>query len=294
MAGGDTCNKNSLYYTTYSFICNSNASTPIVNAAGFSINNCNNTITVTTSNACPQFDLYGLWNAIVANKYAFGTIILLGGLFLCFLGKKFMKVTEILTGVILVLLITLFFILSNINIALNTWQFWLAVGLSILAGIVAGYFIAQLEWLPPAILAGCVGFILGNVCFNIALKYIQSNPTTVYWVTMSVCIVLCVLLGIYFSTYVIILSTSIIGAYGMMRGLAIMIGYFPDERQVYQLMQNGEYDQVKALITWQVYLYMALFIILAILGIVIQIKYWHKEEEEEKKEKEAKLLDDRK
>lgn len=39
---------------------------------------------------------------------------------------------------------------------------------------------------------------------------------------------------------------------------------------------------------------MALFIILAILGIVIQIKYWHKEEEEEKKEKEAKLLDDRK
>jgi len=68
-----------------------------------------------------------------------------------------------------------------------------------------------------------------------------------------------------------------------------MIGYFPDERQVYQLMQNKEWDQVNALFTWQVYVYFVFFIILAIAGVYVQEKYFSdsaKKEEEEKKNKE--------
>lgn len=151
------------------------------------------------------------------SKYAFGSIILVLGLIFCFFGKKFLIFTEIMTGVILFLFITLYFILSNVSVTLNTWQFWTIVGAACLVGALAGYFISKLEWLPPVILAGFVGFIAGVLLYNLALKYVQSNPTLVYWLCVGFSILIFAIIGSFFTTWIIIVSTSIIGSFAIVR-----------------------------------------------------------------------------
>jgi len=293
LAPGDTCKTNAStnYSMAYNLFCNANQTTPVLNASGFSIANCYNEISVTTSYACPQFNIYGLWNAIMANKYAFGGIILGLGFILAFFGNKFLVFTEIMTGVILALFLTLYFILSNVSFALNTWQFWLIVGFSCLVGAIVGYFISKVKFLVAVILSGVVGYIVGSLLYVLALKYVQTNPTVVYWVLIVSSIIIFAIIGYWLAESIIIIATGVIGAYAVMRGAAFMIGYYPDEKQVYQLIQNKEWDQVNALFTWQVYVYFVAFLIIAVLGIFVQFKYFSdsaekKAEEEEKGQKQ--------
>jgi len=220
------------------------------------------------------------------NKYAFGTLIMVLGFIMCFFGKKFLFFTEIMTGVTVTLFFCLYFIMSNLNISMNTWQFWLTIVLCGLVGALAGYLISLVKDLAAIILAGCCGYVLGSCLYTIALKYVQSNPTVVYWCVICFSIAGCALLGWWLADQIIIIATSVIGAYGVMRGAAFMIGYFPDERQVYQLTQNKEWDQVNAMFTWQVYVYIAFFIIMAIAGIWVQEKYFSESAEKKKEEEE--------
>jgi Domain of unknown function (DUF4203) len=153
----------------------------------------------------------------MANKYAFSALIILAGLFLTFLGKRMLFITEIFTGVTLTLFLVLYFILSNIQVTLNTWQFWLIVGLSIGLGALVGWGISYLEWLPPAILGGILGYIGGVLLYNIVLRFIQSNPIVVFWLTVLACIAIGVALSIYFKDFILIVSTSILGSYAIIR-----------------------------------------------------------------------------
>jgi hypothetical protein len=167
--------------------------------------------------ACPQFNIYGLWNALMANKYAFGSLLIGLGLIMAYLGNKFIIFTQIMTGVIIVLFVTLYFIMSQLSFSLEIWQFWLVIGLCAIFGALAGYFISKVEWLVSVILAGVVGFVGGELAYTIAFKYIQSNPVVVYWVIICVCVVIGAIIGYYFDKGIIIIATAIIGAYGVMR-----------------------------------------------------------------------------
>ena len=190
----------------------------------------------------------------MANKYIFGSIILVLGVILAFMGNKFLMFTEIMTGVILVLFFTLYFVLSNISITLSNWQFWLIVGVASGLGALVGYFISSFgNHLAAMILAGMTGYIGGQFLYQIALKYIDSNPVVVYWCVIVGSIIVCALIGYWLADQIIIIVTSIIGGYGVIRvnlfiiqGAAFMIGSYPDEKQVYDLINNKEWTQVNA------------------------------------------------
>jgi len=289
---GDNCrtNTSTKYQIVYNLVCNKNQTTPIFNADNFDINKCYNEITITTKEACPQFNVYGLWNAIVENRYAFGSIILGLGLILTFYGNKFLLFTQIMTGVIITLLFSLYFIMSNIPMNLQTWQFWLIIGFCALLGALGGYFMSQVEWLVAVLLASIVGFVGGEFLYTIALKYVQTNPVVVYWAVIVFSVVIGALVGYWLSTQIIIVATAIIGAYGVMRGAAFMIGYYPDEKQVYQLMNNKEWDQVHDLMTWHVYAYFIAFILTALLGIYIQCKYFNNSDKKNENDNKEQLI----
>jgi hypothetical protein len=161
--------------------------------------------------------VYGLWKAIMDNKYIFGSLILVFGAIFAFFGNKFILFTQIMTGVIATLFFTLYFIMSNIHFSLQTWHFWVIIGFCVVLGIIAGYFMSQLEWIIPVFLASMVGFIGGEFLYTIALKYVQTNPTLVYWLLIVSCVIVGALIGYWLSEGIIIVATSIIGAYGVMR-----------------------------------------------------------------------------
>jgi uncharacterized protein (DUF2062 family) len=234
--------------------------------------------------ACPKYNVYGLWNAVQENKYIFGTILIVLGLFLCFVGENFIKITQVIAGGALATIFLLYIIFNYTSITIHSWQFWLILILSIAAGCAFGYFMSYFTWLPGVVFGFLLGFVIGFVIFNICLRFIQSNPGVVFWITITVCCIGGIVLGFFKEEEISIISTSIVGAYSIIRGISVMAGGFPDERQVYELGSKGEWTQLSNFLTPIIYAYLAGFIILSAVGMFIQFKFFYDGDKKKNKE----------
>ncbi len=294
---GDICSSDASkkYKTTIDFTCDEEAQAPIISAPIVNINSCEQKIYLTSKYACPKINVYSLWNKIQSNKWIFGLIIIGLGIFFCFFGEEFVKATQVIAGAALAMILVIYLILANSSVVLYTWQFWLILVFSLLIGCLAGWFMSKIQWLPGVVFGTLLGFVVGFVLFNLFLRFIQSNPVAVFWVTMCVCLIGGILLGYFFEESISIISTSVVGAYGIVRGISIMAGGFPDERQVYELGTKGEWSQMKNLLTPVVYAYLAGFVVLAALGMFIQFKFFYDgNKKKEKKDDENELLKEKK
>src|SRR3569833_1426571 len=119
----------------------------------------------------------------------------------------------------------MFLLFQYLHIQYSSLEFWLIIALSVVLGILAGYFISKLEWLPPMILGGFLGYLVSTFLYQLALKYIQSNPVAVYWVTLVVTVILGAILGYLLAKHVLIISTAFIGAYAFVRVSLYMIKF---------------------------------------------------------------------
>ena len=297
MPEGDVCQSDNSkrYVTEMDLTCDESAEAPVFSNSPININSCTNTIFVATKSACPKYNVYAMWNRMIENKWIFGLIIIGLGIFFCFFGEEFIKISQILAGGAVALVLFMYLIFNNTEITMYSWQFWLIIVLALVIGCLAGYFMSLITWLPGVVFGGLLGFVLGLVLYNLFLRFIQSNPATIFWITMIACIVGGCIFGYFFEESICIISTSICGAYAIIRGLSIIAGGFPDERQVYELGQKGEWDQMKKLLDAAVYGYLAGFIILAIAGMYVQFKYFYdgdKKKKKDDKEKEDKEKND--
>ena len=289
---GEICKSdaNKKYQTIVELRCDENQEVPVFTNNVFDSNICENKIYGVSKAACPKYDVYGLWNTIVNNKYIFGSILILLGAFFCFVGENFLKVTQVIAGAALTLILVLYFIFNFTLIIMGTWLFWIVVVLAFALGCLMGYFMSKISWLPGLVFGFLLGFVLGFVVFNIALKFIASNSIIVFWTSMVTCIILGCLLGYYKEEEISIISTSVVGAYGIIRGISIMAGGFPDERQVYELSLKGEWDQLSNYLTGVVYAYLAGLLVLAILGMYVQFKYFYDGSKKKDKKKDDELV----
>ena len=153
-------------------------------------------------------------------------------------------------------------------------------------GCVAGYFMSYLIWLPGVVFGGLLGFVIGLFIYNLCLRFIESNPTAVFWISMVMCVIGGCVFGFFYEEEISIISTSIVGAYAIIRGLSIWCGGFPEERQVYELGQKGEWDQMHAMLNAAVYGYLAGFILLCIAGMWVQFKYFYDGDKKKNKDKQ--------
>ena len=58
-------------------------------------------------------------------------------------------------------------------------------------------------------------------------------------------------------------------------------GKFPDEFQVMDLTTKGEKEQLKELLTWEVYVYLAAMLVLCVISIILQYKF-NKDDDDDK------------
>lgn len=287
MPSGEACktNPDKNYSTIFNIECDATAEAAIIESNAFSSLQCTNTINIKSKAACPFFDAYSVFNTIKSNKYIFGSILILAGIFFCFFGLKFIKITEMIAAGVAVTLLFIWLIFSNITLTYATWAFWLTIAISVAFGILVMVLLGKYEWIGRGLLGGLLGFVSGLFVYNLALRFIQSNPTVVFWLTMVVCIAIGIFITIWIGKPILVISTSIIGSYGIIRGISFMAGGFPDEREVYDLGQKGEWDQMSDLLSLYVYIYLGVFVVLSIVGMIIQFKYFY--DEEEKKEKKG-------
>ena len=69
-----------------------------------------------------------------------------------------------------------------------------------------------------------------------------------------------------------------VGAYVAIRGIANLAGGFPSESLVIDLIQKKEWDELKQFSTAIVYAYLAGFVVLGVIGIVVQFKFFGKKD----------------
>ena len=226
-----------------------------------------------TREACKKADFYIIWKFINDFEFIFALIIIAFGFFNCILGQKLAKYTSFLLtlfAVVVFVLIVSQFILPS---GCYYWIIWVMLVIGIILGFTAGYFFFKYhEKFLSFLVGGLGGFLLGEFLFNLFGNLINGNPTLIHILFILICIIVCIVLAYFIRDYIIIFATSFIGAYALIRGISLLLGHFPSEYTVIDLKKRGEKDQLKDLITWRVYVYLAFIIIAFGLSVYIQIK----------------------
>ena len=171
-------------------------------------------------------------------------------------------------GIALSLLFSL--ILFSIFTVETELQFWLVVGIPFVVGILIGILLLKLIKIAIFVQAALAGYPIGVFLYQLCIKYIHWRPDILYWIIIILCMILCGVLALFALKWAIIISTSIIGGYMVIKGISIFAGKFPDESEIIALIKAKEYDQLKEMMTWHVYLYLVGWLILTIGGIFLQ------------------------
>merc|ERR1712032_540311 len=288
LSQGDPClvDPTRNFETKFEIICDEKATAPIIDqSTSFNSSSCTNKIKINSKEACPNFSLYSMFNTIVTNKYIFGPLLIILGIFLCFMGIAFYDALALISGVLLVSFVVLFLILSNINVTLSTIAFWITLSLVLISGIIVGYLFIkyELKWIVDLAIAGFAGYLLGVFLYNFLFNQISSHPKIVYFSCIVFSIIGLEFLVLMFRRFVIILSTSFIGAYSLIRGLSLMIGGFPSEGMVVDLIEKKEWEQLKLLLTNSVYMYLIGMVICFFAGNIVQWVYFKDDKDEKEK-----------
>lgn len=123
---------------------------------------------------------------------------------------------------------------------LETFYIWMAAGAG--AGIIVGLLLAKFVKVGAAILGGWGGFVVGLI-LNEAFMY-QFEYVWVFWATNVAAILVCALLTFKIFDHVMIFSTSVLGAYGLARGVSCYAGHYYNEFTVIELLKSGAIDSI--------------------------------------------------
>ena len=138
------------------------------------------------------------------------------GLVLGILGSKLIPVTIFIGCVLAIMLIAIFFVFSVFGVQ-TQWVVWLVLGLSLVVGLIIGYFMTSFRRVFFAIFGGFLGFLLAEFLYSLFLHNISGNQHVIYWVTVGVAVVIFVIVAFIFFNGIIIISTSFVGSYGVIR-----------------------------------------------------------------------------
>lgn len=194
---------------------------------------CMTTVSLKSYHACYRFSLGALWRYIESNSVLFGLILIGVGLFVGFFGKKLLKPTIFLVGaiaIILVLSVLLFTVFLDANSSSTTE--WVVFGVSCAIGIVGGLLLAYLARFGVALLSAWGGVCLGLMLYSSFVYKIDNSTQWAFWVFVILMGLAGAALGYFLFNHALILSTSVIGSYFVIRGISFFAGGFPNEQLI--------------------------------------------------------------
>jgi hypothetical protein len=199
------------------------------------------------------------------------------GIYYCFFAYKYIKVTRILTGVTTVSFISLFLFANNFEMKFTSANFWSVFIISILLGLFLGWIISKVPWVVSAVLGAFLGFIFTELLYQMIVSSLSWNPRAVYYIIFSISIVFFGTLGGFFQKHIFIISCAFTGAYSIIRSLGTLEHNYPDEKQLYDLIERNEWWQVSNMIDYRFYLYLVFAFILGLIGTCHQYKSYFKD-----------------
>lgn len=251
--------------------CNSNATD--ITTAGLMLNEKQTTYhTAQESNmACPIFTMNALIQFVEEYWYIFGPSFIAVGFFFAFAGFKLFQIALFIVATIVVAGLLLFVFYSTfLSDNTATWVGWLVLALSVVLGLLGGFLTVYMEKFAGALLAAWGGFLLG-VLLNETVVWL-AGQAWLFWVINIVLALIFFLLGLKFFDHAVMISTSFIGSYMIMKGIGMMAGGFPNIYVLIKMIEDGAMDSIDPVF----YAYLAGIVILTILTSIFQFKCWLK------------------
>jgi uncharacterized membrane protein len=231
LTNGDLCptNQNEYLKLSIDIICDKNATDAFPNATViYQPDPCLVHLTMNSTSGCSVASINAIWSFL--NKYVglWGAILIVVGIVLCLFGRKLFKPTICLVGAgAFVFMSLLFFYSVFFNTNTKAYVGWVVLGISILVGTVVGLFLAKVSRAGVAVLAGWGGVCLGLIMYSAFLYKTESQA--VFWVTICGFAVIFAGLSYFIFDHILIGSTSLIGAYALVRGISLYAGGYPNE-----------------------------------------------------------------
>jgi len=188
----------------------------------------------------PQFQ-YGILAEFISQySYLLGAVMIVFGLLLAFCGNKFLT---IVIGIVATLATILFgvYLTSRFVDAvfdkedIKDYAVWIILAIWVIIGVVCGYFIAKKRRWGIAVVGAFGGVMLGlllTTVFGAALKSVY-----LYYALVVGMGILFFVITFFVEKFVLIMVTSFLGSYGIIRGISMYAGGFPNESELHTLAQ---------------------------------------------------------
>jgi len=235
----------------------------IDNPNEFNPERCDNIIQIRSKYGCSQGSYYAWWDNFGVTKEVVAAVLISLGVFLMIFGEK----CYLLNMIMILGLFCGIFLYSLCSKFLN-----IHISVYFAIGAVLGILIVMIQKLIVTMVGIIIGFVGGNVVYNIVIKHVSYDPEITFWVIMIAFMILGAILTTLIEKFVILIATSLIGSYFIVRGVSIFIGKFPDESYIILLLQKHEYKQMSYAFGPTIYIYLSAILGLFLLGFLIQCR----------------------
>lgn len=206
-------------------------------------------------------------------SYLIGAVFIVFGLVLAFCGNKFITimvgiVSAAATLVIGVYLTSLFVDSVLKKEKIENYAVWIILGVWALVGILVGCLIARKRKWGIALVAAFGGVMLGLLLTTIFGPSLKN--AVVYYAIIVGCGILAFIITFFVEKFVLIVVTSFIGSYAIVRGISMYAGGFPNETELHTMAQKGYIDWGSFPMAF--YGYLAGIVVLSILTSIFQWK----------------------
>lgn len=260
-----------LYYlsTDYSLWVNitCDESKDVIEYTGTQKDGNNYAVFATHKTGCPTIQYSLIYKFLQNYSYLWGAVVILLGLIFCFAGNALINGILFLTGAIIsfgALSYVTFAILEHLDKSPTDTVQWCIVGACGIVGIGLGLLVKKIRPLGIAALAAWGGVVLGLL---ITTTFVVSNQYA-KWGTIAACAFALGYTAFRVEKVVMIIVTSMIGSYMILRGISMYAGGFPNESYISEEIRMGA-------ITWEsfpksFYGYLGGILVCAVIGGVVQ------------------------
>jgi Domain of unknown function (DUF4203) len=135
------------------------------------------------------------------------------------------------------------------------------------AAFVAGWFVKKTAKIAVGVLGGIGGFFAAFLLYSLIFAKFVTESTWLLWLTMFIGVAGGAYLAYRFKQNILIQLTAVVGAYTLIRGIALIAGGYPNEFEMMAEMKSGNFKLENTF-----YAYLAGFVALAVGGTFFQYK----------------------
>ena len=228
-------------------------------------------MTVSHADACPLIDAYRIKLLLQENEWVIGTCTILLGLFIGLFGLRFLRpIAGILIALTIfsgsILFSSMFGYFDTVKGIIIT----LSVGL--VAAILLGVITLFAIWLAIGVLGVLGGFFLGALIYELTLMQFDFVHAWGFMTLAIIGVITGLVLSCKYGREVILLSTSLCGGLGVMRGTCYFFTVrFPSIKEIVKSIQDNEREYT---ISWQFWLYASEWLVFFAIFTVFQCLRW--------------------